>query len=341
MTHRTKLMLSLCLGLSLTGPTVYGGKADRKMPAEKPLPAVPERVATPIDPKLQAQAADVLKASLNSANPITRAHAIEASQKVYHEKAADALIRALDDREPVVRFAATVALGDLKLTSAHDEVLKHLNDADAGVRVGVRYALHMMGDVRFSHELENYAKDPEKGVRGNVALVLGRTGTPSAVKILSVLEKDRQATVRMQAAEALWKLGDESGLQTLVAGTISGYADDVLFCTLALAGPRVQSVRGHLQDALTGDYPEVQLAAARALGQLGNEGGFGVALAGAQSKDRGQRYLAAMALGDIGRPDGQEALKNVLQEKDSAGFPTSEDIHLAAACALLQIGNAK
>jgi hypothetical protein len=31
----------------------------------------------------------------------------------------------------------------------------------------------------------------------------------------------------------------------------------------------------------------------------------------------------------------------LLEEKDSPGFPSTEDIHLAAACALLQIGNGK
>src|SRR5689334_3497974 len=133
MTHRTKLLLpSLCLSLTLGGAaTLHAGKEDRKLPDDKhPLPAVPPRVATPIDPKLQAEAADVLKASLDSNSPITRAHAIEAAQKVFHEQAAAAIIAALSDKEPVVRFAATVAAGDLKLASAKEEILKHLEDSD-------------------------------------------------------------------------------------------------------------------------------------------------------------------------------------------------------------------
>jgi HEAT repeat protein len=341
MLHRKNWLL-LCLGFTLlAGITANAAKPkpQRLDTDNHPLPEVPPVKAVPIDPALQSQAAEVLKSSLISTSPVIRAHAVETAEKVYRDKAASAILAALSDPEPVVRFAGAIAVGDLKLTAGRDEVFKHLNDGDPNVQVAVRFALHMLGDTKYSHDLEKFARDPEKGVRGNTAFVLGRTGNASAATILLFLERDREATVRLQAAEALWRLGDDRGLRTLVAASVSGYTDDIVVAMLALAGPKLPAIRGHLQDGLTSEYPEIALVAARALGQLGFDSGFGVAVNAAQSREPARRYLAAMALGDIGRPDGQDALKLLLAEKDNGGFPTGEDIRLAAACSLLQIGN--
>ena len=53
---------------------------------------------------------------------------------------------------------------------------------------------------------------------------------------------------------------------------------------------------------------------------------------GAKSQDPMLRYLAAVAFGDIGRKDAQDALTDLLHDKDF------EDTRLAAALSLLQIG---
>ena len=78
--------------------------------------------------------------------------------------------------------------------------------------------------------------------------------------------------------------------------------------------------------------------AARALGMLGSDDGYGVALLGAKATDpeRGprQRHLAALAFGAIGRTDAQDVLATLLKDP----IP---DVRLAAASAILQLKNAK
>jgi HEAT repeat protein len=121
-------------------------------------------------------------------------------------------------------------------------------------------------------------------------------------------------------------------LDDLVAGTISAYPDDQMIALLAIAGPHDTRSLGHVEAQLIADYPEVALVAARAAGILGSDRGYGVALIGAKSIDPRQRLLAALAFGDIGRTDAQPVLAGLLTDSET-------DVRLAAAGALLQIGN--
>jgi HEAT repeat protein len=99
---------------------------------------------------------------------------------------------------------------------------------------------------------------------------------------------------------------------------------------MALAGPRDARVAEHIRPALTSDYTEVALVAARALGQLGSDDGYAVALKAARGSDERQRALAALALGAIGRADAQDTLAALLKDPNP-------DVRVAAAAALLQV----
>jgi HEAT repeat protein len=338
-----KLRIAAIYFALLAAPFALGESKDKdnmKVPPKTREPAaVPNYHREPINQKWQTEAKAVLDDALTSPNPFVRAHSIEAMGRTLGAKATDQIVQSLKDPEAVVRFTGAMAVGDAKISAAHDTLLAIVDDNDPNVRIAVRYALHRLGDKRFSHDLEKFAIDPEKGVRGNTAMVLGRLGEPSAVTILLVMERDREPTVRLQAAEAMWRLGDERGLKTLVAGSISAYPDDVIVSLLGLAGPKMRSVAGHIDADLTSDFPEVCLVAARALGQLGLDDGFGVAMEGFHSKDPRQQLLAAMALGDIGRTDAQQVLADLMHQKDNGSIPPAQDLHVAAAGALLQIGN--
>ena len=260
-----------------------------------------------------------------------RGHALEAQKQLLGEKAKDDIVKSLADTEPRVRFAAAMAVGDLKLASAKDDVVKLVDDNDVNVRIAVRYALHRLGDYRFSHDLERTAVDQDMRVRSNTAMVLGKIEGPSALKLLMPMRRDVEASVRLQVAEALLQHGDERGLKTLVAASVSAYPDDVMIAYTAMAATKDQKLIGHVQAGLNNDYPEIALASARAMGELGSDMGYGVALMGAKSKMPLHRYLGALALGTIGRSDSQEVLESLLHDKESP------DIRLAAAFALLQL----
>jgi HEAT repeat protein len=87
-----------------------------------------------------------------------------------------------------------------------------------------------------------------------------------------------------------------------------------------------------VRSQLAGDdvYLEVSLVAARAMGMLGSDEGYAIARDAATSKDANQRFLAALALGAIGRPDAQDDLRRLLSDPEP-------NVQIAAATAVLQL----
>jgi HEAT repeat protein len=141
---------------------------------------------------------------------------------------------------------------------------------------------------------------------------------------------DRDPIVRYEVAEAMWRLGDEVGLQALVVGTVSEYGEDQAICVLALAQPRDSRVAPHIWGKLTSPLPEVALVAARAMGMIGSDAGYGVALNNIRTPDPRKKALAALAFGQIGRSDAQPHLAPLLKDPD-------QSVRVAAATAILQL----
>jgi HEAT repeat protein len=224
-----------------------------------------------------------------------------------------------------------MSIGHLRIAQAKDALLQRVNDPSVEVRIGVRYALHRLGDKRYTKDLELTARDPQWQVRAETARVLGLLNEPTAVRVLKPMLRDREESVRLQAADSLWRLGDQEGLRVLVSASASGYPDDQMIALLGLAGPRDSRVLGHLHAALTADYPQVCVVAARAMGECGSDEGYSMGAVGVKSADARQRVLAAMALGAIGRSDAQPYLATLLKDK------ASQDVRLSAAQAILQL----
>jgi HEAT repeat protein len=307
-------------------------KSDWHVPAPKEAPAPPPARAVPIDPALQAAARAELDAAVASRSPEVRAHAIEALAQTAGPEAKAVYLKALSDPHELPRSAAVKAVGQLQIAEARQPLAGMVNESHPLVRIAVRYALHRLGDTRYTHELEQTARDPHVWqVRAETAVILGMLGEPTAVRVLRPMQRDPQPAVRLQVAEALWRLGDERGLRSLVSATQSGYPDDQMLALLALAQPRDTRVMGHVRAALTADYAEARVVAARAMGLLGSDAGYAIALDEARSADVYQRHRAAMALGDIGRSDAQGVLADLLREKDAP------DVRLAAARGLLRL----
>lgn len=313
-----------------------GNKMGMKVtPAPVAPPAPPPRQAMALDPALRDSARQEILGGMQSPDPVVRANSIEAAQNTLGAEASSQIIAALSDKDPLVRFAACMAVGRLEIREAYPQVLKMINDPDPSVEVGVRFALHKLGDSTHTNELEKFARDPDRFVRGNVALALGLLGEPTARKVLVPMLKDSQPGVRLQAAEALWRLGDTRGLDALVITSVSEYADDQILSIIALAEPHDMRVMPHIQGKLTSDpgrhdEPEIGLVAARAMGMLGSDAGYSIAVDGTNSADPRLRSLGALALGAIGRSDAQPILAPLLKD-------ASQPVRLAAATAILEL----
>jgi len=293
-------------------------------------PPYPQARAQSLDVELATRAKRTLADQLRAPDAESRIHAIEAISLTRSVAQAPEIIRCLSDGESSVRYAAALAAGQLRLADARTALLAIAEDPDEKVRVVVRYALHRLGDNHLSHQLEKMSQDTDPAVRGSVAMVLGLLGEPSGLVILKQLRLDPNPAVRQQAAESMWRLHDEDGLQDLIALSLSKYPDDEMLGLLALASPRDTRVRQHVRQGLVADWKEVCLVAARAMGMLGSDEGYGIALQGAKSGDKRQRLLAALALGDIGRTDAQDELRKLLGDQDA-------NVRIAAATAILEL----
>jgi len=319
------------------GPRSRPGEGSTKGKLARPPappPSYPAQRKVPLDPRLAEAAERELTDALNSTDPIIRVHALEALPQIKGPAHNEQILHALNDPEAVVRFAAALAAGQLKLAAAHEPLLKLAEDRSENVRVAVRYALHRLGDTRLSHELEKLANDSSPRVRGNTAMVLGMLGNPSALRILHLLRIDPNPAVREQASEAMWRLGDDEGLKDLVGLTCSKFYDDQMIGYLGIALPRDDKVRQHVRGGLVlegkNDPLEPPLVAARAMGMLGSDEGYGIAQIGAASDDPRRRSLAALAFGAIGRADAQEILRKLLADP-------APGVRVAAATAILQL----
>lgn len=322
------VFVMVCCGL---GCEPHADPARGRIPdLPKPPPAYPRARTGPLDPALQVAARKELDAALRAPDPNVRAHALESVRQTMGPQRAREVIAALDDPDPLVRYAACLATGESQLKDAHVKLLGLVHDRDPRVGVVARFALHRIGDYRYSHDLEKLSRDPDPAVRGTTAMVLGMLGDQSGMKILYGMRLDPHPAVRQQAAEAMWRLGSEEGLQELVGWSISRYQEDQMIGLLGLAAPRNHNVIEHLRGGLVNDSPVVSLVAARALGMIGCDEGYGVALIGAKSADPQQRLLAAFAFGSIGRGDAQDVLRKLLADADP-------NVRVAAAQAILQL----
>ena len=76
--------------------------------------------------------------------------------------------------------------------------------------------------------------------------------------------------------------------------------------------------------------PEVALVAARAMGMIGSDAGYGVAQNNIKTPDPRKKALAALAFGQIGRSDAQPILAPLLKDHE-------QSVRVAAATAILQL----
>jgi len=228
-----------------------------------------------------------------------------------------------------VRFSACMAAGQLRLKPAYIPLLAMMHDPDGRVQVAQRFALHRLGDTRFSRDLEHFASDTDPTLRGSAAQILGLLGEHSAVKLLWPLSQDQVASVRLQASESLWRLGQEVGFESLVGYSVSKQPDEQIIALIGLASRNDPRALPFLHAQLD-NYVEVALAATRALGMLGSDEGYALAVKFATSKDPRRRSLAALAMGAIGRSDLQAKLRPMLSDPDAT-------VRLSAATAILQL----
>ncbi|MCA9253089.1 MAG: HEAT repeat domain-containing protein [Phycisphaerae bacterium] len=253
---------------------------------------------------------------------------------------------ALNDDSPAVRFAAAMALGQRDDRTSINTVKKLLVSGEVSDQIAAAGSLHMMGDTSASGKLAEYLfsrSDPN--APHHAAFVLGRLGEPGANKILARVVTSPDPGLRSNALESMAMLGSKEAKATLVANLYNGLGPEETFALTVLGHLRDQQYHQIFLDKLaTAQHLETKLAAARALGQLGDAKGFDLAMSSlsytAKKDEKNDpaanqtfrvRQLAATTLGAIGDRRAVAPLESMMNDADDPR------LQIAAAKALMDI----
>lgn len=296
---------------------------------------------------LREEATVLLEAATESDRPALRANAVEALQGD-PARLAGVIGDALRDENLGVRSVAAMAVGRTKLIGALPEVEPLLLDPASRVRASALYALAMCGREIDPTPLASMLQDENPLVRAQAALVIGLLGDGSALPMLQEAARDpmpRAAVaeyrlMQLQLAEARARLGDTDALHEIRAALYPSRPEDLEATALAAM------IIGEIEDRGAIDQlvlltarrdergglmpPEVRLAAAGSLAQLGlRRGGF----IGREYADHDRatvRAQAAYVLGRIGSTEGLSTLADLLGDRSS-------QVRVSAAAAVLMI----
>ncbi|WP_129115122.1 HEAT repeat domain-containing protein [Halegenticoccus tardaugens] len=184
------------------------------------------------------------------------------------------------------------------------------------------YQLEREGDV--DELLSLLWESDSPAVRRRAAEVLGRTGTDESAElvrgVVRAARTDDEPAVRAAAIDALDELGPSAIDRLLVEMTGAEVGDEADWVT----------ARRYVR-ALSADPPELRMAAANALGRLGDERNVSGLVDALCDEDARVRARAADALGRIGDPRAVDGLVALLTDPDA-------EARRAAADALAGVG---
>jgi HEAT repeat protein len=313
---------------------------------------------TPADlGKAYTDARATLDRCLADPDPFTRSRAIEALADTVGLHAGPTYEKALSDPTPPVRFAAALAIGDTRYGPAKDHLLRLAEDKnlepDRRVVSAVIYALYRLGDATYASDLYTLLFDSEREVRANAALAMGKMQEPSAIGPLKTRLSDEQdPLVRLQIIESLAMLGDAASSLSLEAYTKkTPFIDERLVAIPAMARVRSSNAPQVLSELLASRQPpRVRVAAAGALGMLGQSSPTGLALCreaasdpqkvldnayggrrqGSELEASSLQRLAALSLGWLGNDLTVADLYPLLRSSDGS-------VRVAAAMSILRL----
>ena len=194
------------------------------------------------------------------------------------------VLSGLADENRGVRFVATMAIARAQLCDLTSFIEPLLKDPSDSVRAAAIYALSKCGEEIDPSPLGEMAFSSDPEVRANAYLVLGLLGNPSAQPLIraslsysfGLVDPVRIRLVELQGAAALVRLGDHQEIEPIRAALFAP-TEQAEITALAIQllnqlhdeGARQMLVR--LVEAPSNEArpPEIRLAAAEAIAQLG------------------------------------------------------------------------
>lgn len=199
------------------------------------------------------------------------------------------------------RRDALMRLGALRHPDASRVAVSAIDDTAAIVRATASSAVQWLPAEEGAAALLPLLVDQDEFVRQEAVYALGHTKSRGAVTpLIELLVKDRRDGVRGAAAVALGQIADETAVVSLA---------QVLSPQTSLPGTKARKEKN--------DF--VLRAAAVSLGQIGSQAGLPALVAALTDEEMADdvRREAARALGLIGDPTAESALRKVLTARDA------------------------
>ncbi|MCA9310775.1 MAG: HEAT repeat domain-containing protein [Phycisphaerales bacterium] len=305
---------------------------------------------------MRERAINVLADAALSDVALLRAHALEGLSPA-PQRAETVARAAVEDPNPGVRSVAAMVVGRLRLKSSAPLLRPLLSDPDQRVRAAAMYGMRINGlDIDMT-PLARMVMERDPLVRRQAALVLGELGEPSAAGLLDeslqrvpAVDSSQDRLVRLEVANAMVKLGRRDAIHHIRAALYPQSAEGVeaaVFAALLLGElnnrdsakqlveiveqdvPRTESYEKLTDPSHPYMYPpELRLAAAQGLAEMGFRDGRYVADTYRGHADAGVRSQAARLFGSIGDASSLSRLDAMLADE-------SVYVRVAAAAAVV------
>jgi len=255
-----------------------------------------------------------------------RFNAIEALSGMREDAAVEPILALLSDPSPAIRHAAIEALGEIGSSGAGEALLAHLGNTDRDERAAVLKSLLRIGvplpGAGFPEDLldiflgDDEWKDRLVALRGHVGTadedalraIFDVAGSLDATKLEEeeILLAIKDLLLRCGSRDALWRLLDDPSLRfrgKTIAAEIVGELQ---------IREAVPSLAARLRD----DVRDVRVAAARALGRIGDGGAREALVAAIRDSEGHVRKAAVAALGEVGGKEAFEPLLSLLRREE-------------------------
>lgn len=282
------------------------------------------------------RAIDIAIEAAGHPNPFLRANAIEALQPL-PERVRPLVSLGVDDRASVVRFAALVTAGKLGFQGAAEAARRRLQDEDANVRAAAIYALHALNKPVDPSPLAGMLASGDPSLRANAVRIVSWMDQPGAIEMIKDATRapmrrasaEQRMITRVQVAEAVVKLGDEASIDAVRAAAYSPFDEVKVLAILTLGRLEDRAMAAAIAPMLEEGPIEKRLAAAQALGRMGQANGLKVALSAMDHERDPVRAQASFALATMGVPRAHEALVALLDDP-------SPQVRLSAAAGVIR-----
>lgn len=248
---------------------------------------------------------DLIQLLNDDLNTYVRSACAEALGHIGHPEAVFPLMDALQDSCSFVRRAAVIALGQMQAKEAQGALLRALDDPNFYVRRAAINAVGKLDLPDLGPVLIQYLEVPDPRIRRTVIIALRRLETRQAIPhMIALLEEyladpsQKDLPVVKTLVDALGEMAAIEAVPVMI-NVMRGYVGVRSLTATALGQIGDERAVPALVEALEDKSSNLQLAALKSLGRVGNPIALDAVMVYIDSQDPRLRRTAALTLGGL------------------------------------------